>query len=256
MSSHRRSCRGNVNGASSLSSLKCQLIISTYLKTPWLPRLNFFECLYSIRKGFQMFFFLATWCSEDGVCGWPDSTTTSNPLTLFGALRQWQRRIEEERERERENEKECCWSCRVRCLSLLFLAGAAVCNSSGPSRLLLLLPLPVASCKLLLHLQTIANNYLCGPGAACCKYLLEKSGCHFGIGYCATPQPLFFLAHQAVNDQSTWSSPYPGQSIIMLPYIWARIHMLKHRELSWGYGVFGGWSHAFRLTLPLLSVLI
>lgn len=123
MSSHRRSCRGNVNGASSLSSLKCQLIISTYLKTPWLPRLNFFECLYSIRKGFQMFFFLATWCSEDGVCGWPDSTTTSNPLTLFVALRQWQRRIEEER--ERENEKECCWSCRVRCLSLLFLAGAA-----------------------------------------------------------------------------------------------------------------------------------
>jgi len=98
-------------------------------------------------------------------------------------------------------------------------AQIAVCNSSGPSRLLLLLPLPVASCKLLLHLQTIANNYLCGPGAACCKYLLEKSGCHFGIGYCATPQPLFFLAHQAVNDQSTWSSPYPGQSIIMLPYI-------------------------------------
>lgn len=38
MSSHRRSCsRGNVNGASSLSSLKCQLIISTYLKPIFPP---------------------------------------------------------------------------------------------------------------------------------------------------------------------------------------------------------------------------
>lgn len=125
MSSHRRSCRGNVNGASSLSSLKCQLIISTYLKTPLLPRLNFFECLYSIRKGFRMFFFLFGYLVQWRWCLWVarqhHHLQSLDLIWGIKAVAEKNRR----RERERENEKECCWSCRVRCLSLLYLAGAA-----------------------------------------------------------------------------------------------------------------------------------
>lgn len=94
--------------------------------------------------------------------------------------------------------------------------------------LLWLLLLRVASCKLLLHLQTIANNYLCGPGARAAAEVplvsVEAATWHWLLCHSSPPPypaclccPPPLLAHQAVNDQSTWSSPSSGKSIIMPP---------------------------------------
>jgi len=174
-----------------------------YLPQKPLSRAELFGVVYSIRKGFWCFSWLPGGLKIVSVGG------HLQPLDLIWGIK---RETDKQSDRERER-----WRC-ILSSSLLesFVFGGrsegnvknaqiAVCNSSGPSRLLL--PLRVASCKLLLHLQTIANNYLCGPGAA--RWSPREEWLPLGIGYCATPPAPFFLAHQAVNDQSTWSSANP-----------------------------------------------